>query len=103
MKKDASPAKDGLMTFTWRKGIVCALITLVGFNLRSVILAVPGAPDLCRMDVLLMNDAGKSYGSKLPSDKWGILGYIRPLLLVQHIFGEHTTGQYILSLNRHQI
>ncbi len=55
------------------------------------------------MDVLLMNDAGKSNGSKLPSDKWGILGYIRPLLLVRHIFGEHTTGQYILSLNRHQI
>ena len=63
MKKDASPAKDGPMTFIWRKGIVCALITLVGFKLRSVILAVPGAPDLCRMDVLLMNDAGKNYVS----------------------------------------
>ena len=50
-----------------------------------------------------LNDAGKSNGSKLPSDKWGILGNIRPLLLVRHIFGEHTTGQYILSLNRHQI
>ena len=53
MKKDASPAKDGPMTFTWRKGIVCALITLVGFNLRSVILAVPPVLPLIQHDLAL--------------------------------------------------
>ena len=47
---------------------------------------------LWRMEELLMNDVGKSYGSKLSSDILGILGYSESLLLVGHIFGEHTTG-----------
>ena len=41
MKNNAVTSEDGRITVTWRKVIVCALITVVGFNLRSVILAVP--------------------------------------------------------------
>ena len=45
--------KDEPITSTWRKVIVCALFTFVGFNLRSVILAVPGVLPLIQHDLAL--------------------------------------------------
>ncbi len=40
--KNAVPvSEDERITVTWRKVIVCTLVALVGFNLRSVILGVP--------------------------------------------------------------
>jgi MFS transporter, CP family, cyanate transporter len=56
--KKADPASEaGPITGTWRKIIACALITLVGFNLRSVILGVP--PIL----PLIQQDLGLSYAA----------------------------------------
>jgi MFS transporter, CP family, cyanate transporter len=54
--KNAAPASEaGPITVTWRKVVTCILITLVGFNLRSVILGVP--PVL----PLIQHDLGLSY------------------------------------------
>lgn len=47
------PVEDGDITSPWRKIIVCVLITLVGFNLRSVILAVPPILPLIQHDLQL--------------------------------------------------
>jgi MFS transporter, CP family, cyanate transporter len=41
------------MTSTWRKIVVCILLTLIGFNLRSVILAVPPVLPLIQRDLKL--------------------------------------------------
>ena len=57
MKNNAVTTEDGRITVTWRKVIVCALITVVGFNLRSVILGVP--PVL----PLIQHDLGLSYSA----------------------------------------
>ncbi len=57
MKNNAVTSEDGRITVTWRKVIVCALITVVGFNLRSVILGVP--PVL----PLIQHDLGLSYSA----------------------------------------
>ena len=57
MKTEASTSQDERITATWRVIIVCTLITLVGFNLRSVILAVP--PVL----PLIQHDLGLSYAA----------------------------------------
>lgn len=51
MKHAALTSEDGRITVTWRKIIVCALIVLVGFNLRSVILAVPPLLPLIQQDL----------------------------------------------------
>ena len=52
--KNAAPASEGgPITVTWRKIITCALITIVGFNLRSVILAVPPVLPLIQHDLAL--------------------------------------------------
>ena len=53
MKNNASTSGDGRITVTWRKVIVCTLITLVGFNLRSVILGVPPVLPLIQHDLQL--------------------------------------------------
>ncbi len=54
--KNAAPASEaGPITVTWHKVVTCILITLVGFNLRSVILGVP--PIL----PLIQRDLGLSY------------------------------------------
>jgi CP family cyanate transporter-like MFS transporter len=54
MVKHSQPlVRDGAITTTWRKIILCALITLVGFNLRSVILAVPPILPLIQRDLNL--------------------------------------------------
>ena len=53
MKNNASTSGDGRITVTWRKVIVCTLITLGGFNLRSVILAVPPVLPLIQHDLQL--------------------------------------------------
>jgi MFS transporter, CP family, cyanate transporter len=54
--KNTAPASGvGPITVTWRKVVTCVLITLVGFNLRSVILGVP--PVL----PLIQHDLGLSY------------------------------------------
>src|SRR5947209_10910760 len=41
IKHSKSPVGERGITITWRKIIVCILLTLVGFNLRSVILGIP--------------------------------------------------------------
>ena len=54
--KNTDPVSDSEpITVTWRKVVTCVLITLVGFNLRSVILGVP--PVL----PLIQHDLGLSY------------------------------------------
>jgi CP family cyanate transporter-like MFS transporter len=53
--KNTAPSTDEQITNTWSTVIVYALITLLGFNLRSVILAVP--PVL----PLIQHDLGLSY------------------------------------------
>ncbi len=57
MKTEASTSQDERITATWRVISVCTLITFVGFNLRSVILAVP--PVL----PLIQHDLGLSYAT----------------------------------------
>lgn len=57
LKHEASISQDGRITATWRIIVVCALIAIVGFNLRSVILAVP--PIL----PLIQHDLGLSYAA----------------------------------------
>jgi len=52
MVKNVMP-EDERITVTWRKVIVCALVTLVGFNLRSVILGVPPVLPLIQHDLQL--------------------------------------------------
>ncbi len=47
------PASDRGTIPTWRKVIICVLLTLVGFNLRSVILAVPPILPLIQHDLRL--------------------------------------------------
>jgi CP family cyanate transporter-like MFS transporter len=49
----ASAREDGHVTTTWRTVIICALITLVGFNLRSIILAVPPVLPFIKRDLAL--------------------------------------------------
>jgi len=52
--RHSAPAPgDGHIITTWRTVIICALITLVGFNLRSVILAVPPVLPLIKRDLAL--------------------------------------------------
>ena len=53
MKNTAPAPGDGRVMANWRIIIVCALITLVGFNLRSVILAVPPVLPLIKHDLAL--------------------------------------------------
>ncbi len=52
--KHAAPASEaGPITVPWRKVLTCLLITLVGFNLRSVILGVPPVLPLIQHDLEL--------------------------------------------------
>ena len=53
VKHSKPPVGDGGITATWRKIIVCILLILVGFNLRSVILAVPPILPLIQHDLRL--------------------------------------------------
>ncbi len=53
LKHEASTSQDGRITATWRIIVVCALIAIVGFNLRSVILAVPPILPLIQHDLRL--------------------------------------------------
>jgi MFS transporter, CP family, cyanate transporter len=57
VQNKVSTSQDERITATWRIIIVCALLTLVGFNLRSVILAIP--PVL----PLIQHDLGLSYAA----------------------------------------
>src|SRR5712691_5361008 len=50
--KNAAPASEaGPITVTWHKVVTCLLLTLVGFNLRSVILGVPPILPLIQHDL----------------------------------------------------
>ncbi|HEX9134456.1 MAG TPA: MFS transporter [Ktedonobacteraceae bacterium] len=50
--KNRDPGSDSEpITVTWRKVVTCVLITLVGFNLRSVILGVPPVLPLIQHDL----------------------------------------------------
>ncbi len=53
MRNTAPAPGDGHIITTWRSVIIYALITLVGFNLRSVILAVPPVLPLIKRDLAL--------------------------------------------------
>ncbi len=53
MKNAVPVSEDERITVTWRKIIVCSLVTLVGFNLRSVILGVPPVLPLIQHDLRL--------------------------------------------------
>src|SRR5215470_1553194 len=53
VKTEAPTSQDERITATWRVIIVCTLITIVGFNLRSVILAVPPVLPLIQHDLAL--------------------------------------------------
>jgi MFS transporter, CP family, cyanate transporter len=53
VKNSTSTTAHGGITSTWRKIIVCVLLTLVGINLRSVILAVPPVLPLIQHDLKL--------------------------------------------------
>jgi CP family cyanate transporter-like MFS transporter len=53
MKKAISVSGDGQVTGIWSKVITSALIVLVGFNLRTVILAVPPILPLIQHDLAL--------------------------------------------------
>jgi MFS transporter, CP family, cyanate transporter len=59
-----SVGNEGIAT-TWRKIIVCVLIILVGFNLRSVILAVPPILPLIQHD-LRLNYTAAGFLTALP-------------------------------------
>ena len=53
MKHSAPASEAGPITVTWHKVVTCILITLVGFNLRSVILGVPPVLPLIQHDLVL--------------------------------------------------
>ena len=53
MQRDAATSKNEPVSGAWRMVITCALVTLVGFNLRSVILAVPPVLPLIQHDLAL--------------------------------------------------
>ena len=80
MLKNSPPAiQDVSISATWRKVVVCILITLVGINLRSVILAVP--PVL----PLIQHDLGLSYTAAglltaLPVLMLGVAAWLSGLL-----------------------
>src|SRR5258708_40196780 len=66
MAKISKPlARDEGITATWRKVIVCVLLILVGFNLRSVILAVPPILPLIQHD-LRLNYTAAGFFTALP-------------------------------------
>src|SRR5258707_14588319 len=66
MAKHSKPlARDEGITATWRKVIVCVLLILVGFNLRSVILAVPPILPLIQHD-LRLNYTAAGFLTSLP-------------------------------------
>ena len=63
---NAAPASEaGPITVTWHKVVTCILITLVGFNLRSVILGVPPVLPLIQHDLELSYTA-TGYLTALP-------------------------------------
>lgn len=53
MQKTTPTSTDERITIPWRKFVVCILIIAVGFNLRSVILAVPPVLPLIQQDLKL--------------------------------------------------
>lgn len=66
MVKNSKPlAGDEGITATWRKIIVCVLLILVGFNLRSVILAVPPILPFIQHD-LRLNYTAAGFLTALP-------------------------------------
>ena len=65
VKHSKHAARDGDSAPLWRKVIVCVLITLVGFHLRSVILAVPPILPLIQHD-LRLNYTATGFLTALP-------------------------------------
>src|SRR5260370_16739546 len=53
VKKIVPASTDERITVPWRRVVVCALIVAVGFNLRSVMLAVPPVLPLIQHDLRL--------------------------------------------------
>src|SRR5581483_11910233 len=65
VKHEKSLANGGRIITTWRKVVVCVLLTLVGFNLRSVILGVPPILPLIQHD-LSLNYTATGFLTALP-------------------------------------
>ncbi len=65
VKHEKSLANSGRIITTWRKIVVCVLLTLVGFNLRSVILGVPPILPLIQHD-LRLNYTATGFLTALP-------------------------------------
>src|SRR2546421_6034041 len=80
---------------TWRKVIVCALITLVGFNLRSVILGVPPVLPLIQHDLALSYTA-TGLLTALPVLMLGVAAWLSGLLAER--IGEHACVSVGLAL-----
>ncbi len=53
MKTSTPPSTEGRITNTWHSFFVCALLLIVGINIRSVILAVPPVLPLIQHDLNL--------------------------------------------------
>lgn len=51
LKTSAFPTTDGRIVGAWHGVAICALLVLIGINLRSVILAVPPVVPLIRRDI----------------------------------------------------
>src|SRR5258707_4851367 len=96
MAKNSKPlARDGGITTTWRKIIVCVLIILVGFNLRSVILAVPPILPLIQHD-LRLNYTAAGFPTALPV--LVLAGAAWPSGLLAERIGERTCVSIGLAL-----
>jgi len=65
VKHEKSLANSGRIITNWRKIVVCVLLTLVGFNLRSVILGVPPILPLIQHD-LRLNYTATGFLTALP-------------------------------------
>jgi MFS transporter, CP family, cyanate transporter len=80
MIKNPPPAtQDVSITLTWRKIVVCVLITLVGINLRSVILGVPPVLPLIQHDLALSYTA-TGLLTALPVLMLGVAAWLSGLL-----------------------
>jgi MFS transporter, CP family, cyanate transporter len=65
VEQEKSLANSDNIITTWRKIVVCVLLTLVGFNLRSVILGVPPILPLIQHD-LSLNYTATGFLTALP-------------------------------------
>jgi cyanate permease len=95
--KHAAPASEaGPITVTWHRVVTCVLITLVGFNLRPVILGVPPVLPLIQHGLEL------SYTATGFLTAWPVLiphvAVFLSLLLMSHYDTVHALSQTTVGL-----